>query len=210
MKNSFFTLIELLVVIAIIAILAAMLLPALGMARETARSSVCTSNLKQLGLSLMQYDTDCNMIPADTPPWFYYLRVGKYLPDYDLTKDAWQFSSYNAPVLACPKRQVDDKAASYTINKRDFDLWKTLGGGKIKNHSSKVLLGDGSLYLNFNNYNVWYWDIGPTVTYNYRTRTMHKNNLGANFLFFDGHVNLLTLKEKPVGLYDPATLGPTY
>lgn len=58
MKKKGFTLIELLVVIAIIAILAAILLPVLSAARENARSSVCVSNLKQMGLAIQMYASD--------------------------------------------------------------------------------------------------------------------------------------------------------
>jgi prepilin-type N-terminal cleavage/methylation domain-containing protein/prepilin-type processing-associated H-X9-DG protein len=53
-----FTLIELLVVIAIIAILAAILFPVFGRARENARRSSCQSNMKQLGIAIMQYTQD--------------------------------------------------------------------------------------------------------------------------------------------------------
>ena len=65
-RISGFTLVELLVVIAIIAILAAILFPVFARARENARRSSCQSNLKQIGLGIIQYaqDYDEIMVPA--------------------------------------------------------------------------------------------------------------------------------------------------
>ena len=62
--NKSFTLIELLVVVAIIGILASLLLPVLGEAREDARRAVCVSNMKQLGVAIFLY-TDDNILSID-------------------------------------------------------------------------------------------------------------------------------------------------
>ena len=90
-RSLAFTLIELLVVIAIIAILAALLLPALGRAKEAGKSARCKSNLRQVGIALTLYGDDTDYYPYifNTPNrqvWF--TQISDYLS--------------GEPLLRCP------------------------------------------------------------------------------------------------------------
>lgn len=124
-KASGFTLIELLVVVAIIVVLLALILPALGKAREQSKSVACLSNLKQLGTMMVLYSTEYNgtVTPGDDvtsefsgAAWFSYLNAAGYLQVKGVSSNT---APSQAPksILRCPNgyddRVCNGNAASY-------------------------------------------------------------------------------------------------
>jgi prepilin-type N-terminal cleavage/methylation domain-containing protein/prepilin-type processing-associated H-X9-DG protein len=95
-----FTLVELLVVIAIIGVLIALLLPAVQAAREAARRSMCTNNLKQLGLGVHNFHDKFNHIPP--------LRSGRF---GDWSSGPWACNSFLLPL--CPYIEQETRYNDY-------------------------------------------------------------------------------------------------
>ena len=154
-----FTLIELLVVMAIIGVLIALLLPAVQMAREAARRSQCTNNLKQLGLALANYESSFNRFPlgnsnlgVGTGPaiiemgWGVAARLLPYVEDasrYDGANFELKYSAkQNATVIAksmailtCPSETRVEQfnlafgMSTYGWNMGTWRVWNGYDGG---------------------------------------------------------------------------------
>jgi prepilin-type N-terminal cleavage/methylation domain-containing protein/prepilin-type processing-associated H-X9-DG protein len=214
-----FTLIELLIVISIIALLAAILFPVFSRARENARRASCQSNLKQIGVGMLQYaqDYDERITPwgprVDTTtgvhtwatvvsaPYIWHTRLQPYVKSYEIfrcpsmrkapsgTKDDGQWPSYGLP------GRPDD--AAHTV----YD-YVGLHLGVVQDPSRTYLavetVGDRNETNNANKgdgryYIPWSGEWpdanGPNPT---GTNFASDRHLGtSNVLFFDGHVKAL-------------------
>ncbi len=176
-RKTGFTLIELLVVIAIIAILAAILFPVFARARENARRASCMSNMKQIGLGVMQYLQDYDE---------------RYMPDHEEWVNAVQPYIKSQQIFRCPSlaesvndfspalASIDDRPnADYAINGL---FAHGTAQASFQTVAEQIMMGERKKGEPHTDYHID--DLDEIKEHLEEDRHLG----GSNYLFADGHV----------------------
>jgi prepilin-type N-terminal cleavage/methylation domain-containing protein/prepilin-type processing-associated H-X9-DG protein len=208
-----FTLIELLVVIAIIAVLAAILFPVFGRARENARRSSCQSNMKQIGLGIAQYVSDFDSyfpfsaVSVGGAPVSWHQAIFPYVKSAQLYVCP---SNTNSEAVASaansgyPEIRVSYHASNHSSQDGAGIVKNGVGviGGSVTAPVPESLLADHSRVISVVEATIQHYryELGTPTTWGQETDNsstpkrghLFSGHLGtANFLFADGHVKAL-------------------
>lgn len=218
-----FSLVELLVVVAVIAMLCSLLMPALSKAKETARSTQCLSNLRQMGTAMYLYAGDYNSFYATNLPGLPYWHssfMGKLILNNSIQGQLSVISYRSAtldPEVSTRKTTFYHCPSQPNLTLADSLDGVSLGpfgdGGyyfayglallhtdnltKVKAPSQVLFLYDGTIFSS-----VLGTDISESGTYNnifYNVNrdymVKHRHNKGFNSMFIDGHAGWLKGRE---------------
>ncbi|MBN2642481.1 MAG: type II secretion system protein [Victivallales bacterium] len=194
-----FTLIELLVVIAIIAILASMLLPTLGRARNTAKRIQCVSNLKQMGIVQMNYinDFDGWMPHNGTSAWINIIRA-TYPAEVQGDK-LWSGSRYGKQFWHCPSERENLAADSSPGGCSDYGTSHRWGRDESGTSVLRMNRNTKRPSVKFSHGDIPLNNIRPTLYPTYFTRqgipVSKRHDKQVNLMFFDGHVSAIAYDE---------------